>query len=204
MRRVSWRVNVASVCAILEFLLVVSFPPAETSVDSGPRLQSGAGLSAHNQSRERSEWVRRAPMTDPQPATRVHVRVWAGTMFTLEQRLEASFEHCRQVPHSAAPAPLPRDKAAGRPTVLRPRFGNQSFVHQCTDARKTPESASPRLIFPVDRRSFLASDFAWYVVSESADRATCLQTRTSRGTHETGRSKLRQGHPLMFTIPAFG
>jgi hypothetical protein len=147
MRRVSWRVNVASGCAILEFLLVVSFLPAETSVDSGSRLQSGAGLSAHNQSRERSEWVRRAPMTDPQPATRVHARVWAGTMFTLEQRLEAGFEHCRQVPHSAAPASLPREKSTGRPTVLRPPFGNQPLVHQCTDARKRLKAPHPVSFF---------------------------------------------------------
>jgi hypothetical protein len=155
-----WRVNVASGCAILEFSLVVSLLPAETSVDSGSRLQSAAGLSAHNQSREESGWVLRAPMTDPQPTTRVHVRDWTGTMLTLEQPLEASFEHCRLAPNSAAPRSLPREKSAGRPTVLRPRFGNQSFVHQCTDARKTPESASPRLIFPAGRRRFRVSDIA--------------------------------------------
>jgi hypothetical protein len=147
MRRVSWSVNVASVCAILQFLVIVTWPPAETSVDSGSRLQSAAGLSAHNQSRERSEWVLRAPMTDPQPATRVHVRVWAGTMFTLEQRLEASFEHCRQVPHSAAPASLPRENSAGRPTVPSPRFGNQSLVHQYTDARKRLKVSHPVSFF---------------------------------------------------------
>jgi hypothetical protein len=113
-------------------------------------------------------------------------------MFTAEQSLETGFEHCRLVRH--------REKPASRRTALGPRFGNSTHVHKCTDARKTPESASPRLILAVGQRSFRESEVARQVVSASADRVNCVPARASQGTHETGHPKMRQIRPLMFIV----
>jgi hypothetical protein len=120
----------------------------------GPRPRSGVDSMAHNERRQRSEWVDRARgMSITQHSPRVD-RAHAGYRLSLDR--------CRT-------------QESATNSVCR--GSSRGCVHQWTDARKIPQKLPLRATFRHPRRGPRAAGLARQAVAASGDRTRAVRGR---------------------------